>query len=117
MHQHDLCTVIQGYLVFDNVVFIILHIKKDASIYMRLSNIFIILVIRYKYKTIMSLEGLNEKQLGKEFKAVTKDIKSKDNAIKSSAIAKLAEPRYFSEGSCIFPLFESMIVKKVTVYK
>ena len=35
------------------------------------------------------LEGLNDKQLAKEFKATAKDIKSKDNTIKVNAINKL----------------------------
>lgn len=62
------------------------------------------------------LDTLVPKQRAKEFKAVGKAVKNKDDAIKQDALKKLAEdPRYVTEGGCIMPLLEIMVPKKKTL--
>ena len=64
----------------------------------------------------MYLDSLPAKQRAKEFKAVGKAVKNKEDAIKLEALKKIAEdPRYVTEGGCIMPLLEIMIPKKKTL--
>lgn len=63
----------------------------------------------------VDLTDLNEKQLAREFKTVRKHIKSKDLDVRSTALQKVSDVRYFSIGGCLVPLIESIIPKKVTV--
>ena len=46
---------------------------------------------------LVDLATLNKKQLMKEFKSTSKDIKSKDIALKTVVLEKLKNPRYFIE--------------------
>jgi RNase adaptor protein for sRNA GlmZ degradation len=62
---------------------------------------------------VVDLSTMTEKQLAKEFKTVGKEIKSKEPEIKSIALKKLKDSRYFTIGGCLVPLIESMIPKKV----
>jgi len=63
----------------------------------------------------VSLDSLNPKQVAKEFKATAKDIKSKDGAVRSAALAKCQlNARYYTEGGCIVPLADALTPKKVT---
>jgi hypothetical protein len=62
---------------------------------------------------IVDLTTLNEKQLGKEFKATAKAIKSKDAEVKAGGLSKLQNTRYYTEGGCFIPLVESTVAKKV----
>jgi hypothetical protein len=54
---------------------------------------------------------MNAKQRGKEYKAVQKDIKSKDPESKQRAMDKFSDSRYFTEGGC-FPFFIISIAPK-----
>lgn len=63
----------------------------------------------------VDLTDLTGKQLAKEFKTVRKHIKSKDLDVRSIALQKVSDVRYFSIGGCLVPLIESIIPKKVTV--
>lgn len=60
------------------------------------------------------LDNLNPKQKSKEFKATIKDLKSKDDDVKIKALEKINKDlRYLNEGSCILPILNSLIPKKV----
>jgi hypothetical protein len=62
---------------------------------------------------IVALGNLNAKQKAKEFKAMQKDVKSKDLAVKVAALKKLHDLRYYTEGGCFSPLVNSAVPKKV----
>lgn len=64
---------------------------------------------------IIDLNSLNAKQKAKEFKAVQKDVKSKDLAVKAAAMKKLQDIRYYTEGGCFSPLVNSSLPKKVII--
>lgn len=64
---------------------------------------------------VVNLSSLTDKQLSKEFKTVGKEIKSKDPDVKTIALEKLKDSRYFTIGGCLVPLIESMIPKKVNM--
>lgn len=67
-----------------------------------------------KLTTPMSaLDELNAKQKAKEFKATQKAISSKDIALKLAALEKLNDSRYFTEGTCLQPFFDSLAPSKV----
>ena len=60
------------------------------------------------------LDSLAPKSRLKEFKSTSKEIKSKDLAIKIPAIKKcLEDHRYFHEGLCICPFIDGTVAKKV----
>ena len=61
----------------------------------------------------VDLDSLTKKQLAKQFKSVAKEIKSKDLEVKTNVLQKLKNHRYFFEGGCLPPFFESMAPKKV----
>lgn len=63
--------------------------------------------------TAVDLDSLTNKQLAKQFKTAAKEIKSKDLEVKTNVLAKLTNHRYFFEGGCLPPFFESMAPKKV----
>lgn len=63
----------------------------------------------------VNLDLLNAKQKAKEFKAVQKDVKSKDLAVKGAAMRKLQDFRYYTEGGCLSPLINSSVPKKVNI--
>ena len=59
------------------------------------------------------LEGMAPKALAKEFKAVAKAMKSKEDAVKLSALERVAgDVRYLTEGGCLAPLLEAVAPKK-----
>lgn len=63
---------------------------------------------------VVKLDELNDKLRAKEFKNTVKELKSKDDAVKISAIIKVGkELRYFSEGGCAPALLISLVPKKV----
>lgn len=64
----------------------------------------------------VDLDSLTKKQLAKQFKSVAKEIKSKDLEVKTNVLAKLTNHRYFFEGGCLPPFFESLTPKKVSSY-
>ena len=61
----------------------------------------------------MNLDSLNEKQRSKEFKAVSKEIKSKDLSVRSRALNKLKDARYMTIGPCFAAVIESLTPQKV----
>ena len=61
----------------------------------------------------VNLDALNAKQRLKEYKATQKDVKSKDLVAKGSALKKLSDVRYLTEGGCFLPLVNSILPKKV----
>ena len=62
---------------------------------------------------IVNLDELPPKLLAKEYKAVAKAVKNKDDDVKKEALGKLAaQPRYMTEGGCIIPLLEIMTPKR-----
>ena len=62
------------------------------------------------------LDGLNPKQLAKEYKTVGKALKNKDEDVKKEALGKLVEDsRYLNDGGCILPLLEMIAPKKKTL--
>jgi hypothetical protein len=61
----------------------------------------------------VNLDVLNEKQRLKVFKAVQKDIKSKDIEVKVASLLKLKDLRYIAEGGCLPILLETLVPKKV----
>lgn len=63
----------------------------------------------------VDLDSLSKKQLVKQFKTVAKEIKSKDLEVKTNVLLKLKDHRYFFDGGCLQPFFESMTPKKVLV--
>jgi hypothetical protein len=63
----------------------------------------------------VDLSEMNDKQLAREFKAVGKQMKSKDPDIKFAALQKLKDFRYFTIGGCLAPLIESIVPKKVMI--
>jgi hypothetical protein len=65
--------------------------------------------------TPVDLSEMNDKQLAREFKAVGKQMKSKDPDVKFAALQKLKDFRYFTIGGCLAPLIESMVPKKVRI--
>lgn len=65
--------------------------------------------------TPVDLSEMNDKQLTREFKAVGKQMKSKDPDIKFTALQKLKDFRYFTIGGCLVPLIELMVPKKVMI--
>ncbi len=66
--------------------------------------------------TMVDLNTLNKKQLTKEYKTVSKEIKSKDMEVKVVVLEKLKDHRYFLEGGCFVPFLESLTPKKVTIH-
>jgi hypothetical protein len=62
---------------------------------------------------VISLDSMNPKQKAKEYKATQKDVKSKDLVVKSAALKKLHDLRYYTEGGCLVPLVNSSLPKKV----
>lgn len=62
---------------------------------------------------LVELNTLNAKQLAKEFKTCSKEIKSKDAAIKLRALRKFKDTRYLLEGGCVIPFVETLSAKKV----
>ena len=64
----------------------------------------------------INLDELPPKLLAKEYKAVAKAVKNKEDSVKMEALGKLAaQPRYITEGGCIIPLLEIMTPKKKTI--
>ena len=63
---------------------------------------------------VVDLDSLNAKQLAKEFKAAGKGVKSKDPVVKTEALGKLSNVRYYTEGGVFLPLVEQMVPKKVS---
>ena len=62
----------------------------------------------------MLLDELSAKQRKKEFKSRSKELRSKDAAIRHAAMEIVfAEPRYLIEGECLIPLLETLIPQKV----
>lgn len=64
---------------------------------------------------VINLDDLSPKLKAKEFKSTMKDIKSKDLLVKNKAISKFSDCRYLTEGGCMYPLIDSMVVKKKTI--
>jgi ankyrin repeat protein len=64
---------------------------------------------------VINLDELNPKLKAKEFKSTMKDVKSKDLLVKNNAITKFNDCRYLTEGGCMYPLIDSMVVKKKTI--
>jgi hypothetical protein len=64
----------------------------------------------------ISLDAMNPKQKTKEYKATQKDVKSKDLIVKSAALKKLHDLRYYTEGGCLVPLVNSALPKKVLLF-
>ena len=62
----------------------------------------------------VDLDALTKKQLAKQFKSVAKEIKSKDIEVKTNVLVKLMNHRYFFEGGCLPPFFDSLTPKKVS---
>lgn len=61
----------------------------------------------------MSLEGMAPKVLAKEYKAVAKAMKSKDDAVRLSALERFrGDTRYLTAGGCLVPLLEAVAPKK-----
>lgn len=64
----------------------------------------------------VDLSTLTDKQLAKEFKSTGRAIKSKDPDVKTDALQKLKDVRYFTLGGCFVPLVESLAPKKVRTF-
>lgn len=61
----------------------------------------------------ISLEGLAPKLVVKEYKNVAKAMKSKDDAVKQSALDRfMLDVRYLTEGGCLLPLLDAVAPKK-----
>lgn len=76
-----------------------------------------VIAVKMADPELVDLNSLNAKQKAKEFKAAQKDVKSKDLAVKSVALKKLQDFRYYTEGGCFSPLVNSSVPKKVTIYR
>ena len=63
---------------------------------------------------VVNLDALKAKQLAKEFKATGKGVKSKDPVVKTEALGKLSNVRYYTEGGVFLSLVEQMVPKKVS---
>ena len=63
----------------------------------------------------VDLDSLSQKQLVKHYKSICKEIKSKDQEVKTNVLHKLKNYRYFFEGGCLPPYFESLTPKKVCI--
>jgi hypothetical protein len=62
----------------------------------------------------MPLDDLNPKQRKKDFKTKSKQIRSKDIAIRSQALdAVFDDPRYLIEGELLLPFLETIASSKV----
>ena len=66
-------------------------------------------------EVLVELNSLSAKQLAKEFKLTTKEIKSKDLSIRQIALKKFEDTRYLLEGGCIVPFIETIVSKKKTI--
>jgi hypothetical protein len=62
----------------------------------------------------VDLDSLTTKQLAKQFKSVAKEVRSKDVEVKTNVLVKLTNHRYFFDGGCLPPFFESLAPKKVS---
>lgn len=62
----------------------------------------------------MPLDDLSAKQRKKEFKSRSKELRSKDAAIRQAALEIVfVDPRYLLEGECLIPLLETLTPQKV----
>jgi hypothetical protein len=65
----------------------------------------------------MSLVHLTEKQKNKEVRSVQKDLRSKDEAVKFSALKKISDNlEYYRESGIVKAVFEGVVAKKVCFY-
>ena len=66
---------------------------------------------------IVDLNSLSDKQKLKEFKSTIKLLKSKEVANRKLGLEKIKDFRYLLEGGCLIPLIESVVPKKVSLYR
>lgn len=66
---------------------------------------------------IVQLDSLNAKQKLKEFKLTSKEMRSKDVAVKMRALEKFSDLRYLTDGGCLVPFINSVLPKKVFILK
>ena len=64
----------------------------------------------------VNLDTLTAKQLAKEYKLSTKEIKSKDLTVRQNALKKFDDTRYLLDGGCIVPFLETIVSKKVIIF-
>ena len=61
----------------------------------------------------VNLDSLSAKQLAKEYKLCSKEIKSKDLSVRQVALKKFSNSKYFLEGGLLVPFLETIVPKKV----